>query len=227
MHQFILKSFICTTLSVLYFSLPVLASESENIQIAERHVFVLHSGPDVLWGTYMFGVNNMGSEATLFSDRINLPSGITDFAPQEGLSNEELKASPEGGLVFEKEFPPGVTLIAIGFKLPAQLGKASLQLKFHYDISEMSILTKDDSLNLEFVGVPMQLGDNTIMSNETYRTFKSSQKIAKGQQLEVAVSNIAGRANFWLVGSIFAALLLLLASIFTLKTKESIEVAEL
>ena len=54
-----------------------------------------------------------------------LPKETVDFMPQEGLTADQLTLS-EGGVTVDAEFPNGVHIVSIGFKVDGRFGSGRI-----------------------------------------------------------------------------------------------------
>lgn len=209
---------------IVFAAIPDRLFAEDLIKIADRHVFMLHPGQDAVWGTYMFGVKNDGDSPANFKHSVSLPADIIDFQPQEGLQKDELKVDTNGSFYFEKEFPTGLTLIAIGFKLSSHFGSLQLNFQPSYDIEDFSVLTKKGGLVLHPDSNIMQKAESAKMANDKYDSLKSVAMLKAGSDVQISISNIPqGRGQYWLIGSVFAGLIVLLSVMMTVKTRVTIK----
>ncbi len=187
-----------------------------------RHVVMLHPGFDTVWGTYMFGVRNEGSAPEKFRSSLALPKETVDFQAQEGLAQEDLTSGGEDGLIFEKEFPPGLTLISIGFKVNSEFGEAQLTFHQKSDVGQFSVVTKQGSLLISSASALMDPAMDAVVSEESFTSITSKGPITAGESVVINVSRVPeGRTRLWYSGAIIAALLVVIAVGMTLKTMGS------
>jgi hypothetical protein len=193
-----------------------------EVNLSGRHIIILKSGIDSVWGHYLFGVRNDGGEPESFETKVMLPTEVVDFQPQEGISPEEIKLAEGGGLLISKEFPPGLTLVAIAFKVDGSFGKASMTFLAASDIDEFTVMTQDK--NLEMSSIFLSPGETPMSEGHgsSYRVLTNSETVKEGQRIVVDLGNLPqGRAQLWIIGGVFAILLLLIAIWLTARTKPS------
>jgi hypothetical protein len=193
-----------------------------QVRIEARHVVMLHPGFDTVWGTYMFGVRNDGAAPERLKGYLTLPKETVDFQAQEGLTQEELISGGADGLMFEKEFPPGLTLISIGFKANANFGQAALTFAAKTEMEQFSIVTKKDSLTVHSDSALLSESADTVVADEQFTSMTSKGPIPSGESIVINVGNVPeGRGRLWLAGAIIAAVLLAFSVGMTLKTLAS------
>jgi hypothetical protein len=207
------------------FSLVLVAFSSQlsfaQVRIEARHVTMLHPGVDTAWGSYMFGVRNEGTAPAKFSGYLTLPKETIDFQPQEGLSPEEIHQDGEKGLMFEKEFPPGMTLIAVGFKVNGRFGAATLTYVPKGDLDQMSFVTKKGGLNIATPSSLFGAAHVATMQNEEFLAIDSNGSLGPGSSFSIEVTNLPeGRGRLWMVGAILSLILVIGAIWFTWQTRE-------
>ncbi|MCX6128701.1 MAG: hypothetical protein NTX25_06505, partial [Proteobacteria bacterium] len=56
-----------------------------SVQMSGRHIFILYPGVDSVWGSYLFMVNNNGTQPERFSFPVMLPVETIDFQGQDSL----------------------------------------------------------------------------------------------------------------------------------------------
>lgn len=177
-----------------------------EVSVSGRHIYVMFPGVDALWGSYLFVVNNSGSQAERFSFPVMLPSQTIDFQGQENVSPDDLKLGADGKLTLDKEFPPGESMVNIGFKIPAQQGKAPFTVTPLFPIEALSLFVWENSL--EVLGDNLQVRKGVPFSGRNYDTYTLSSA-SIGQPFTVTVNGIAeGRGRLWIVGAILGAVLL-------------------
>jgi hypothetical protein len=201
-------------------------------RIEARHVIMLHPGFDTVWGTYMFGVRNDGTEPEKLRGFLTLPKETADFQAQEGLTQEELISGGADGLMFEKEFPAGLTLISIGFKVNANFGSTVLTFAPKVDLQDFSVVTKKDPLTIKSSSGLLNEPGITPVSNEDFVAITAKGPIHTGESVVIEVGNVPeGRGRLWIAGGIIAGLIATFSLGLTLKTlassrpPEKIEVA--
>lgn len=202
------------------FGLQLLAGAmAQAAELNGRHIMIIHSGVDTLWGSALFMIReeqaNQPAEIPVL-----LPKETEDFQIQEGLDQQDLVLDKDTGkVVIRKTFAPGEHFIAIGFKVPASGGKATMTLSSAQTVSELSILTKPGALQLSGSGFEAML--NTEMNGQWYDRLTRAD-IGANTTLTVEASGIPeGRKNLWLLGALAGAVLVAAGSVFGLRTKPS------
>lgn len=179
------------------------------VQVSNKHIMVLYPGVDSVFGSYIFMVQNDGKEPERLSFPVMLPTETIDFQAQEGLGPNELNLGSGGGLTIDKTFPPGDTLITIGFKVPTELGTGSLTLKASDAFESVGMFVFEGKFQV--TGPNLDIRRNVDFSGRTYDTYTLSKGEA-GQTYQMALQGIPeGRGRLWIVGWIFAGCLVLIA----------------
>jgi hypothetical protein len=182
---------------------------SSAVQVTGRQIYILYPGLDSIWGSYLFMVQNTGSQPERFSFPVMLPAETIDFQGQDILGPGELKLGADGGLTIDKVFEPGDNLLNIGFKLPASMGDGPITLK---------ATTAFDSIGLfVFEGLFTVSGDNLEIkkdvdfSGRRYDTYSvTNGELGKTYKFEVQ-GIPEGRGRLWIIGWIFGGALLLIS----------------
>lgn len=191
---------------------------AEGIDIARRHVVMLHAGIDTVWGTYMFGVRNDTDEPQTRKVQLMLPKETIDFQAQDGLTQSEIKVTDEGLLYIEKEFAKGLNLLAVGFKVPAEFGKATLTFEAPFELAEFSLVTKKNTLSV--LSDVLLLEESNMVNSEKFLSYKKKGAVLTNEIVIVTLEGIPqGRTALWWIGSIMGVLLVLFAALFTFWTR--------
>lgn len=177
-----------------------------EVSVSGRHIYVMFPGVDALWGSYLFVVTNSGTQPERLAFPVMLPSETIDFQGQENVRPEDLKLGEGGKLILDKEFPPGDSMVNIGFKIPAGQGKAAFTVTPQFTLDALSLFVWENTLKvtgdnlLERKGVPF--------SGRNYDTYTVSEA-AIGKPLTVTIGGVPeGRGRLWIVGGILGAVLL-------------------
>jgi len=199
-----------------FWSLVASASE-EGPKPVGRHLYLIRPSMDRLDGSYVFGLKNESDQPQRTVLEVMLPAGVIDWRPEEGIDPSELRLGENGGLVLDKELPPGVTLIVIGFTVAASNGKAALTFTPKYDLEQISVLTPKGAVKVSAEGFEpsedMQFGP-TIYQQLTAMGIASETKIS------VLISGLPrGRAALWASGGMVAGLLFLCSWILAVRTR--------
>ncbi len=176
-----------------------------EVKISGRHVYIVYPGVDSVWGSYLFLVSNSGTTPSRFTFPVLLPKETLDFQGQENLSPEELKLGPEGGLIVDKEFPPGDMLLNIGFQLPADKSRGVLSLRSDQTVETMSLFVWQDSMKVE--GQNLEIKNGVPFSGRFYDTY-TVRDVPAGQVQEFTFVGVPeGRGRLWIIGWLTLAIL--------------------
>ncbi len=197
-------TFVLTLAFILFGAKASMAA----VQIGPKHLYIAYPGVDKIWGSYLFVVNNDGAAPEAFSFPVMLPKNVTDFQAQDALSPNELKLGPDGGLIVEKTFQPGETMLQISFILPAEQGTATARFVPPHSYESFSVFVWQDALDVKGPpGLETQKGVN--LSGRLFDTFALGAGEA-GKPLEFTFERVPeGRQRLWIIGSIFGAILLI------------------
>ena len=194
------------------------------LEVAGRHVFVVHPGVDALWGSYLFMVANTAAEAETTTFRVMLPQETNDWGAQDGVTQDDLSLGDGGGVQLKKSFVPGDSLLAIGFKVPGQLGSASMSFKAPADIAKIVVMARKDTLTMSGEGFVFHT--DVPFSDTVYDTL-SRGPVAAGEVVKVTIGRIPeGRARLWAAGAVSFLVLFALATFMALRTRPRPTVTE-
>ncbi len=192
----------------LIFALSLAASSARaEVSVGGRHIYVMFPGIDALWGSYLFVVNNSGTAPERHVFPIMLPGETIDFQGQENVAPDELKLGEGGKLTIDKAFPPGESMVNIGFKVPAEQGVAKLTLTPLFPVEALSIFVWENTFD---VGGPnLQERKGVPFSGRNYDTYTlSNAKV--GEPFTAEVGRVPeGRGRLMIVGYFLIAALLL------------------
>ena len=188
-------------------------------EVAGRQLIILKQGLNQLWGSLVMAVLNETGSPARVKAHVMLPEQTTDWRPQEGVEPGDIQlASEGGGLVFEREFPPGTTLVSIGFVVPAKLGRANMTLRAPSGLEELSVLVPIGKLQV--VSDMLTPGKEERVPGNNFEAWLSNKEIAVGQEFRIEVLGVAeGRTRFWYVGALAGALILVGGALMTWKTR--------
>ncbi len=182
-----------------------------------RHVVLLDAGLDSVYGSYWFSVENPGRTAERLRMQVILPKEVDDWRVQDGVSDNEIQLADDT-LVIDKEFAPGTTVIAFGFRAPATLGKATLTYVWPYPIADFQVLAATRH-GPELSSDQLMAGTDVDFSGRSFKRL-SAVGITVGETYVVKVGGILeGRGRLWLLGSVVGGLLLLAGFGFAWRTR--------
>lgn len=180
-------------------------------QTSDRHVMMLYPGVDEVLGTTLVVVENNGVEEELINLPILLPKEMIDFQAQEGVSQNQLKATDDGRIVAELNIPPGRRMIGVGFKVSADHGHVNLTFSPQTKIPNLSVIVPRDQMSLKSNDLS---GPEVIEFGAQQQSMWSKLDVAAQQQIHIALTDVPkGRGRLWLLGSLMG-LVILLSSIF-------------
>ncbi len=182
-------------------------SASAEVAVSGRHVYILYPGVDAVWGSYLFLVSNTGTEPQHFNFPVLLPKETVDFQGTENLSQDELKLGPNGGLLIDKVFPPGDTLLNIGFQLPADKGSSPFTVSGNEAIDTLSLFVWQNSMQVE--GKQLEIKKGVPFSGRFYDTYTVRNASAGETEVFTLTGVPEGRGRLWKIGWAAFALLCL------------------
>lgn len=207
---------ILVPLALLLSSAPLRA----EVMLTPKHLIILRQGLDAVYGSYVFAVQNNGEATARFKSAVMLPKETVDFVPQEGVEPDEVSLAPGGGgVVVEKDFPPGVHIVSIGFKVDASYGKAMLTLTPPAEIQSFTLLLPRGG-GMRAVSTILKPGEMGHAPDPQYEAMISEEPLGQGASFTVDVQGLPeGRTRIWIVGAAVGVFLLLLAAFFAFRTR--------
>ncbi len=192
-----------------------------NVSIRERHIVMIYPGLDALWGNYIFMLSNTSDSPVLHSMPLLMPKETVDWQASQAIAPDEVKLMDDGSVQLVKELPPGNHLLSIGFKVPASGGSASFTLVPGIDMDMLAVfLPHDSQLSFEASGFKKQ--ENFPFSGKVYDSY-SMIGATKGTVYKAKIHGVAeGRADYWNLGWVIAAILVVGGGISAYLTKPAI-----
>lgn len=193
-------------------------SFSDSIGPSPRQMLVLQGQGRTLWGTYFFAIENRAKTPQSYRYQVRLPLESVDFSVQQGLDAADLTTDPSGSLVIAKEFPPGLTLAGIGFKIPVTDSVQTITLKPELDVGELSVAaSRSSQLTVRAQDLRFQPGLPHMLSPDGWHGVMSREALKAGEVLRFDIRGFpASRTKLWIIAGIFLALLLVLSFGLTL-----------
>lgn len=187
-----------------------------ELEVSGKHLLVLQARIDSIWGKYLFSVNNQTTDQQPLRFPLLLPKETEDFRALEGVSDDDLQLDDDGSIVIDKkDFPPGTTLVNIGFKKTV-VESATLTFRITEPLASLVILFD------EMIDVKSPLFEPTVapkISAHNYRALQSKNPLTSGETLVLQVDDVPrGRARIQVVAGIFAFMLLGCATLLTIKS---------
>lgn len=205
-------------LSILVAANPLKA----ELTVRERHIILLYPGLDSLWGNYIFMLSNTGDEAVQHRMPLLMPQETVDWQAGQGIAPAEIKLQDGGGLVLDKAVPPGNHLMSLGFKLAASGGSTSFTLKPGIDMDMLGVFLPQDS-ELVMTGGDYRKEENFPFSGKVYDAYTILGAEA-GREISSSVAGIPeGRGEYWILGWILTAVLLLVAGVASYLTRPKLD----
>lgn len=205
-------------LFVLLALLFVSTAATAQVELSDRHIYFIYPGVEEIKGNYIFLVRNAGKEESRETFKVLLPAETIDWMPQEGIGPDELKPGKEGGLILEKNFPPGETMISLGFIVPAKGDQAVMTFKPDYNVGELAILSRKGTTELSgSSGFQEQSGIS--FAGQMYDSVGKSATTA-GETVSVTIGGIPqGRTRLKYLGFAAIAIIVAAAGFLTVRTK--------
>lgn len=194
----------------------------EAPRVARRHIVFLREGVDSVFGNYIFAVENPSGAAAPFKATVMLPKETVDFGATEGIEPQDVRLDGES-VVVERSFPAGVHIVGIAFKADGSFGRTTLTFKVSQEIENLSLLVpKQGTMGLE--SSALQAAGDSETPDEEYRPYVNKAPLKPGDTFTVSVSGLPeGRGRLWIIGSVIAGLMVLLASVLALRTRPKIK----
>ncbi len=193
-----------------------------EVYVTPKHLLILREGLDTVYGSYIFALQNTGEKPEHFKVPVMLPKETEDFTPQEGLEPSELTLAQNGSVVVEKDVQPGVNLIGIGFRLSGRYGKATMTFNPVMDIDSFILLLPRGSA-MQVESNFLKPGDSDSAPDPQYMPWTTNAPMKANELVSIEVSGLPeGRSRLWILGSIVAGMLVLLAAFLAWRTRPKI-----
>lgn len=199
-------------------ALGLAGTAEATISVSGRHLVILREGIDAVWGSYIFAVQSDEPGPAKLTARIRLPKETEDFMPQEGVEPNEVKLDGDA-LAIAKDFPPGTTIVTIGFKIPSSFGKGEITMKPAGGVEELTVLVpKRSNAKLDAAWLEPAPGDAT--PDPDYAAFVAREPLAADAEKKMVITGIPeGRKRIWILGGVVGALMVVLAAVAALRTR--------
>ena len=178
-------------------------SGSLGVYLTPRHMVLMQATMSDVWCSYFVGVQNDTGEEAYFESPLPVARDALEMQAQEGLQDSDIRIRDDGQLMVAKKFRPGLSLISVGYRIPATSGGATpLRFKFPYEVHDFAFASSAGAgLTLHAENFTSRLPH--MLPSEQYRGVSNTQTIAKDSLVTVWVSGIpAGRAAFWWLGGV-------------------------
>jgi hypothetical protein len=193
-----------------------------EIYVTSKHLVILRTGIDTVWGSYVFAVNNKDAAPSSFKVNIMMPAQMTDFYPQEGVTKDEVLLT-DSGLMVEKEFAPGVNVVSIGFRVPSKFGRAEVLFKPQMDIDSFTLLVPRDS-GTQIQSDRLVVGNDEERPDPQYLPYVSKDVLKTGEAFTIYVAGVPeGRLTLWISGGITGACILIFGLLLALRSRPRLQ----
>lgn len=191
-------------------------ARAAEVSVSPKHLLILRSGLDAVYGTYVFAVQNGNSEKQEFSSTILMPKETDDFMPEEGLKAENVELI-NGDLKVRRILDPGLQILSVGFRVPAHDGFAPLTLVPPYDLPSLTILVpRKSTIRLKNSAFRSGAGND----DPQYMTWEATSPLSAGKPFVLEVEGVAeGRRRLWGLGAITFAILVTSAIAMAVRTR--------
>lgn len=213
--------FIRTIVSSLWLFFSLSSISHASVKTTGRHVYIVHGSLDKVMGSYLFLVENTEKEDKFGSIPVMLPKNVLEFLPGEGVTADQIKLNDNGDLSIEKTFSPGEQLVSINFSIKASGGEAGFEVTAKEPVGNLKVMTPSGSLTFLANKDIFKSDTEVPFSKRTYNTI-SATNLPTGKTVTFKVEGVSeGRGRFWVLGSIVAAIsLILLFGVVFLKEKK-------
>jgi hypothetical protein len=196
---------------------------ADDVMVMPKQLLVLKPAIDSVAGTWVAAVRNAGNSDVNFSLPVLLPADASDFMPIEGLSADQIRLGNKG-LEIEKPFSPGVTVVSVGFVLPARSGRAMMKLHSRADVGELTVMTPRGLLDVRSPELVETAPD--VQDMQRYSVWTVNRMLLADQILDISIGGVPeGRSKLWLVGGLLGIVLVFGSWIFARRTEPQIKSA--
>jgi hypothetical protein len=218
--SFIKTLLVVSTLSFCFISQMAIANESQSeIILGPKRLVILRPGVEVVWGSYVFAIENHSNTAAEKAIPFRLPLETVDWAPQEGALPKDLTLGQDGELILKQIFQPGMQMVSIGFKIPAPGGNAALTLKPVIEVNDLTFL-HPQSASFKISGSNLENKGLDGNPKDPYQAFVLKGGLKVGESFKIELSGVpAGRTQPYYIGSIIMVLLVVSVVILAIKTR--------
>jgi len=187
-------------------------------QLAPKQLIIVKPGIDKLHGTWLAAVINRDEKPQTYRVPVLLPKETEDFKPTEGIMAGDVKLESDG-VYIDKTFGPGVNVVSLAFITSASAGTVDLNFEAKMDVGELTVMTPRGMLTVQ--GEKLVSSGTDVQDLQTYDLWVSQAAVAKGDLVKVTVSGVPlGRQRLWILGAIFALILLVAAISLTYRSHQ-------
>lgn len=191
------------SIGLLCIALPLKA----QVKVSDRHMVILNTGVDAIWGNYLFMISNAGTTEALFSMDLLLPAETADWQALDNLEPDDIKLGKDGGVRLEKMVPPGDLLVSVGFKVQGSGGDATMRFQPRAMDGSLTFLVNDKDLRIN--GSQLAFRANQPFQNGRMYDTYTIANLSTSDSFQLYLSGIPeGRSRFWILGWVLFASLL-------------------
>ena len=200
-------------LVVCVYATPLSAAE-----LGKKHILLLRTGLDSIWGEYIFSVQNEKQTAIKAAVPLLLPQETVDFRANEGALDAELQLDNNGKVVLHKEFATGASIVSVLFRSNAEQGNGILTFVSERELTSLALMY-EKSMQLEADTGLFSSKQSKEIEHDNFTMIQTQAPIKAGKTIVLRVSGIPqGRSMLHLYASIFAAILIVGAVVGVSKT---------
>lgn len=182
----------------------------EKISVPQnRQIYLIEAVEGYVVLTYLFSIDNLEKNPKKMRFALTFPHEVEDWVAQEGLAKEDINLGAEGGVFIDKTFPPGSHFAALGLKIPAYGGMATLTFGPTSELGEVLVLARPGQYELKSDFLSFEASKSLM--GEKYDAL-TRESVPAGSTFTVSIAGIPqGRQRLWYLGGVFALCLLTLA----------------
>lgn len=189
------------------------AFSAQKIDYSGRHVIILRSGIEKLFGTYLFIINN--NSTTKERIRIALLLPVADIYDISGPWAQQIeKLDRENYYILATNIPPGVNRIGINFTLKPNIINPKIWFNIATSVNELAILTQNQWLKFYSNGKAFK-ANNIVLDQNNFHAFSTGPLVGP-EKFTVSIVNLPLGRNYYLWTALGLALLVLIGVLFFL-----------
>ncbi len=202
-------------LSVVFLSSAVLKAE---IKIMPRQMVIFEGGVEELNGTLFWGVINSDQTAQKFRGELWLPKETADFSVVQGASPENVFIDENKKIVIEADFPPGQSMVLVTFNVKIRQGSGELRFEVPSMPPDQVLFIWPEEEHLAISSIDLEGTTPPKMGSKALMALSNKNPLVPGSTIILDIRGVTqGRYNYWVLGGIFAAILLGLSLLLTFR----------
>ena len=185
-----------------------------NDNPSHARIFKISGDEKAIVGGYYLGIFNQTSSDKLFTTQITLPKETFDFAASQGITNKDIFLSKNGDIEISKNYPPGMTLVGISFKVMIHpVFNDTISFELRNPIAEFTIATNKEH-GLSLYSNELKPGLSQMLATGEYTGIMGTS-LKPGQNIYTTISGIPKNNMLsCLLGFCGLIILLILAFVF-------------